>query len=193
MINSRPATHDRSLSRTGQQQRGWDAALRGRVFLSAKGFPVATRGCDERGDRGLSLIESVLVVTVIAIVAVVALPGFDAILRAAALNAVSSQLKGLLYRCRADAVMNGRATAAVFDRQADGSWKCYVAVDGDGDGVTSRDIRALIDPVVGEVLHFETNVAGLGILQTEFVPDPSGRGRLRGDLSDPVRAGRGGL
>ncbi len=146
-----------------------------------------------RRDRGLSMVEAVLVVAVVAVIAAAALPGLDGIHRAAALRAASSQLKGLLYRCRADAVMNRRATAAVFDRRPDGSWRCFIAVDGDGDGIRSRDIRALVDPVVGEVLHFESGGAGLGILQGEFVPDPSGRGRLRGDLSDPVRAGRGNM
>jgi type II secretory pathway pseudopilin PulG len=141
----------------------------------------------------LSLVEALLVVAVLAIVATVVLPDLDEIRRAAALGAASSQLKGLLYRCRADAVMNRRATATVFEQRTDGSWRCFIAVDGDGDGIRSRDIRALIDPVVGEILHFEAGGAGLGILQGEFVPDPSGRGRLRGNLSDPVRAGRGNM
>ena len=56
--------------------------------------------CHERPDRGLSLVESVLVVAVIAVVAAVVIPGLDTILRAAALNAASSQIKGLLYRRR---------------------------------------------------------------------------------------------
>ena len=142
---------------------------------------------------GMSLVEALLVVAVLAIVATVVLPDLDEIRRAAALGAASSQLKGLLYRCRADAVMNRRATATVFEQRTDGSWRCFIAVDGDGDGIRSRDIRALIDPVVGEILHFEAGGAGLGILQGEFVPDPSGRGRLRGNLSDPVRAGRGNM
>ena len=154
---------------------------------------MTSRKNAERRDRGLSMIEAVLVVTVVAVIAAAAFPGLDAIHRAAALSAASSQLKGLLYRCRADAVMNRRATAAVFERRPDGSWRCFIAVDGDGDGIRSRDIGALVDPVVGEILHFESGEAGLGILQGEFVPDPSGRGRLRGDLSDPVRAGRGNM
>ena len=144
-------------------------------------------------SRGMSLVEALLVVAVLAIVVGVVLPDLDEIRRAAALSAASSQLKGLLYRCRADAVMNRRATATVFEQRTDGSWRCFIAVDGDGDGIRSRDIRGLIDPVVGEILHFETGGAGLGILQGEFVPDPSGRGRLRGNLSDPVRAGRGNM
>jgi type II secretory pathway pseudopilin PulG len=142
---------------------------------------------------GMSLIEAVLVVVALAIIVTAALPDLDRMRRAAALSAVSRQLKGLLYRCRADAVMNKRATAAVFERRSGGSWRCFVAVDGDGDGIRRRDIHGLVDPIQGEILHFEAGGAGLGILQHEFVPDPSGRGRLRGKLSDPVRAGRGDI
>jgi len=154
---------------------------------------MGMQGVNASKSRGMSLVEALLVVAVLAIVTTVVLPDLDEIRRAAALSAASSQLKGLLYRCRADAVMNRRATATVFEQRTDGSWRCFIAVDGDGDGIRSRDIRGLIDPVVGEILHFETGGAGLGILQGEFVPDPSGRGRLRGNLSDPVRAGRGNM
>ena len=89
--------------------------------------------------------------------------------------------------------MNARSTGVVFEQREDDSWRCFIAYDGDGDGILRRDIHRLVDPIVGEVLHFEAGGAGLGILQGEFVPDPSGRGRLRGNLSDPVRAGRGNI
>ena len=144
-------------------------------------------------NNGMSLIEAVLVLAVLAIVVTAALPNFAEIRGAAALGAASSQLKGLLFRCRAHAIMNARATAVVFEHREDGSWRCFIAVDGDGDGIRTRDIHRLVDPVVGEVLHLDGGGAGLGILQNEFVPDPSGRGRLRGDLGDPVRAGRGNI
>jgi hypothetical protein len=146
-----------------------------------------------RRECGMSLLEIILVTAVVIIVITTVFPQLDNLRRAAALRSASSHLKGLLYRCRAYAVMNARSTAAVFEQQPDGSWRCFIAVDGDGDGIRSRDIRRLVDPVVGEVIHFEAGEAGLGILQGEFVPDPSGRGRLRGDLSDPVRAGRGNM
>ena len=144
-------------------------------------------------NRGMSLVEALLVTAVLAIIVTLGSGVLNEMRRAAALRAASSQLKGLLFRCRADAVMNARSTAAVFEQLPDSSWRCFIAVDGDGDGIRSRDIRRLVDPVVGEIVHFEAGGAGLGILQGEFVPDPSGRGRLRGDLSDPVRAGRGNM
>ncbi len=142
---------------------------------------------------GMSLVEAVLMLAVLAIVVVATLPDLAEIRRAAALRTATSQLKGLLFRCRAYAILNSRATAVVFEHRDDGSWRCFIAVDGDGDGIRTRDIHALIDPVVGEVLHLDGGGAGLGILQHEFVPDPSGRGRLRGNLDDPVRAGRGNI
>jgi type II secretory pathway pseudopilin PulG len=141
----------------------------------------------------MSLPESIVVVAVMATVIAVAVPEIGDLGRAAALRSASIQLKGLLFRCRAYAVMNARFTAAVFEQLPDGSWRCFVAVDGDGDGIRTRDIQTLVDPVVGEILHFENGHAGLGILQNERVPDPSGRGRLRGNLADPVRAGRGNM
>jgi type II secretory pathway pseudopilin PulG len=142
---------------------------------------------------GMSLIEALLVLVVMTIIITATLPDLAEIRGAAALGAASSRLKGLLFRCRAYAIMNARATAVVFEHREDGSWRCFIAVDGDGDGIRTRDIHRLIDPVVGEVLHLDGGGAGLGILQDEFVPDPSGRGRLRGDLGDPVRAGRGNI
>lgn len=142
---------------------------------------------------GMSLVEAILLLAVLMILVAATLPDLVEIRSAAALSSASSQLKGLLFRCRAYAIMNSRATAVVFEHRDDGSWRCFIAVDGDGDGIRTRDIHRLVDPVVGEVLHFEGGGAGLGILQNEFVPDPSGRGRLRGDLDDPVRAGRGNI
>jgi len=148
-------------------------------------------GCST--NIGMSLIEILLVLAVLAIVVAITIPDLAEIRGAAALGAASSRLKGLLFRCRAYAILNSRATAVVFEHRDDGSWRCFIAVDGDGDGIRTRDIHGLIDPVVGEVLHLDGGGAGLGILQGEFVPDPSGRGRLRGDLDDPVRAGRGNI
>lgn len=142
---------------------------------------------------GLSLFETVLLIAVLAVVLIVALPDLAEFRRAAALGAASRQLKGLLFRCRAYAIMNARATAVVFEQGEAGEWRCFIAYDGDGDGILRRDIERLVDPIVGEILNFESAGAGLGILQNEFVPDPLGRGRLRGNLSDPVRAGRGDI
>jgi type II secretory pathway pseudopilin PulG len=144
-------------------------------------------------ESGISLIELMIAAVVLAIILTTALPGLKEARGAAAVGGASRQLQGLLFRCRAVAILNGRACAVVFERRGDGSWRCFIVQDGDGDGIRRADIDRLIDPIISEVVFFETGEAGLGILKDEFVPDPSGRGRLRGNLDDPVRAGRGDI
>jgi hypothetical protein len=112
--------------------------------------------------------------------------------RAAELNRSAAQIHGLLVRCRAVAVMRSRMCAVVFDREADGSWRCVVAEDGDGDGIRRSDIGSGVDPTVGPTLSLDAGAAGPGILAGP-VPDPTGSGALGGDPADPIRAGRGNI
>ncbi len=144
-------------------------------------------------NYGMSLVEVVVVLGVIALILTITLPALSEASRAAALSGAAARMHGLFFRCRAYAVMNGHAHAVVFERRDDGSWRSFIATDGDGDGILRADIRSMTDPIVGEVLRFEASGAGLGILRGEYVPDPSGRGRLRGNIDDPVRAGRGDI
>jgi len=130
---------------------------------------------------------------VIALVAAVSVPALEELRRAAELQTVAGRLWGLMVRCRAYALMRGRATSLVFEREKGDGWRCFIAEDGDFDGVRRDDLTSGRDRVLGEVLHLEGKLAGLGILSTTTVPDPSGRGRLRGNMNDPVRAGRGDI
>ncbi len=154
---------------------------------------MADRRFSGNAESGITLVEVVVTVALLIIILAVTLPGLTEARRAAALGGASRRLQGLLFRCRAVAILNAQACALVFERRDDGTWRCFIAQDGDGDGIRRRDINRLVDPVVSEVVFFETGEAGLGILKGEFVPDPSGRGRLRGNLDDPVRAGRGDI
>jgi hypothetical protein len=146
-----------------------------------------------RGRRGFSYVEVLVVVVLLMLVLSLAVPALSDARRAAALSGAAAQLQGLFFRCRALAIMNARSYAVVFERRSDDSWRSFIAVDGDGDGVLRADIDRGVDAVVGDVVFFETDAAGLGILDAEYLPDPGGRGRLRGDRSDPVRAGRGDI
>jgi hypothetical protein len=143
--------------------------------------------------RGFSLLEAVVILLLAAMLAAAIVPSLDEARGAASLAGIARELRGLMFRCRAYAVMKGRTSAVVFERRPDSSWRCFIAEDGDGDGVRRDDIVAFRDPVVGEVVLIEAGGAGLGILTGEFIPDPSGWGRLRGDLGDPIRAGRGDI
>ncbi|MCJ7756332.1 MAG: hypothetical protein MUP13_17365, partial [Thermoanaerobaculales bacterium] len=87
------------------------------------------------GQRGFSLAEAAALVMVFAIIAVVTVPNLGEANRAAALFGAAGRLQGLMFRCRAYAIMNQRSTGLVFERRADSSWRCYIAADGDGDGI----------------------------------------------------------
>jgi hypothetical protein len=144
-------------------------------------------------SRGASFTELIAAIAVSGMLVVAGIPLLDDAHRSAALSRSVAQVHGLLVRCRAVAVLRGRPCAVVFDREADGSWRCRVAEDGDGDGVRRADIAAGRDPVVGASVVIPSGAAGPGILTDVWVPDPSGSGRLGGDLGDPIRAGRGNI
>ena len=145
------------------------------------------------GQRGLSTTELLVATAVLGSLVLVGVPMLDDARRSAALVRSAVQVQGLLVRCRAVAVMRGATCAVVFDRESGGSWRCFVAEDGDGDGVRRVDIHSGRDPVIGTDIVLGADGAGPGILRDQRIPDPSGRGTLGGDLGDPIRAGRGNI
>ena len=163
--------------------------MRGREWIRRAGRRLA----GEKRTMGISTTELLVATAVTGLLVLVAIPSIDDAKRAAAMTRSIAQVHGLLVRCRAVAVLRSRNCAVVFDREVDGSWRCFVAEDGDGDGVRRSDISTGQDPVVGGVVAIVAGGAGPGILQDEWVPNPTGRGRLRGDLSAPIRAGRGNM
>lgn len=142
---------------------------------------------------GASLTELIAAVAVTGLIMAIGVPMLDDACRAAALDRAAAQIHGLFVRSRAVAVLRSRPCGVVFDRRADGGWCCFVAEDGDGDGIRRADIASGRDPVVGRTVILEAGSAGPGILSDVRIPDPSGSGRLGGDLSDPIRAGRGNI
>ena len=146
-----------------------------------------------RRQLGISTTELVAAIAVSGLLMSVGASSLNDAKRCAAMTRSVAQVHGLLVRCRAVAVLRSRRCAVVFDRQADGRWRCFVAEDGDGDGVRRVDISSGTDPVVGRVIVIDAGGAGPGILGDGSVPNPTGRGRLRGDLGDPIRAGLGNM
>jgi type II secretory pathway pseudopilin PulG len=142
---------------------------------------------------GHTLVEVLVTLVLMATAVAISVPALEEARRAAQLHAIAGRLSGLMIRCRAYAVMRGRATSLVFERGPANSWRCFVAEDGDGDGVRRDDLVRGRDKLLGEVLHLDGRAAGLGILTGTAIPNPTGRGRLSGNMSDPVRAGRGDI
>jgi hypothetical protein len=146
-----------------------------------------------RPQAGRTLVEMLVALSVMAMMTVAVAPTLDEARRAAALRGSTGRLWGMMVRCRAHAIMRHRATALVFEWSGSSGWRCFIAEDGDGDGLRRDDLTSGRDRVIGEVLELGGATAGLGILHDVPVPDPDGSGRLGGDLDDPVRAGRGDI
>jgi hypothetical protein len=142
-------------------------------------------------QSGRTLVEGLATITLLALSALAAAPVFEGMRAEAAVSSLDRRLRAMVFRCRATALMRGRTMALVFDERPGGGWTIYVAQDGDGDGVLQRDIDSGVDPVVSRPIRVAAGEAGPGILTGVRVPDPLGRGVLRGDPSDPIRAGRG--
>jgi len=148
----------------------------------------------ESSTRGGHTVTELLVALAIAGLFLVAtVPYLMDLHRAAALRMVAGRIGGLMVRCRIQAVMRGRAVSLVFERGGAAEWRCFLAEDRDGDGIRRDDLQRGRDVVLGEIFHFDSRAAGLGILRGTRVPNPTGHGSLGGDLSDPVRAGRGDI
>ncbi len=143
-------------------------------------------------ELGQGLLEGLTVLALVGTMTAVTLPAVQNLRREAALQRAARIICGLIVRGRALSVARGRAMALVFERDA-GRWRCFLAEDGDGDGVNRVDLRSGRDTITGEVHRLASGGAGPGILAGEPVPDPSGHGVLRGDLEDPIRAGRGDI
>ncbi|NOZ79806.1 MAG: hypothetical protein GXP48_11640 [Acidobacteria bacterium] len=143
-------------------------------------------------QAGTTLPEIVIVLGLFAMMTAIAAPALTSARRAAALARATTHIHAMMRCGHSRAILRQQTEALVFERP-NGVWRCFLAEDGDGDGVRHDDIRRGRDRIVGEIFELDGGGAGLGILQRTRIPDPSGRGWLGGNLGDPVRAGRGDI
>jgi Tfp pilus assembly protein FimT len=152
-----------------------------------KPVPVHPPAC----EAGVTLSEILVIVALVSTATLFATPRLVTLHRETALRTLTSRLCGHLMTCRAHAIFHHCNTGVVFERSDEGGWRCFIAEDGDGDGILRRDLDSGRDPVVGEILQLTNGGATLGILFSQRIPDPLGNGWL--EPGDPVRAGRGDI
>lgn len=139
-------------------------------------------------QKGLSLVEIVVVLVLTGIGTAFALPRLGQAHRNAALTSVTRKLQMNLLRVRSEAMHTGYACGIVFEKRGS-SWHCTLVRDGDDDGIRRDDIARGIDLPFSEILELDTGGASLGFLRNVRIPNPSGGGALGGNFEDPVRAG----
>jgi hypothetical protein len=94
---------------------------------------------------------------------------------------------------RSEAIARARRQGLVFEEMA-GEWLVSLHEDGDGDGLRADDRRRGRDPLREGPMVFERRYGALGpgfLPALEELSSPPPSSRPLGDLSDPVRFGRG--
>jgi len=145
-----------------------------------------------RPARGATLPE---LLVVLALVGVGAVAGGASLAPAARARAVSGAARALAGRVRLlslAARADGRDRALVFPAVADGDEPLRVARDGDGDGVSRRDVEDGTDPVEDgpSTLAREFPGVRVGRPPWEGVPDLPPSRRVLGPGDPAVRFGR---
>lgn len=140
-------------------------------------------------ERGVTFLELIVALAIIGLGLAVALPNLVEARRAAGLKRVARVVIAHTHLCRLRAINARRKAGLIFARQPSG-WVFTPTLDGDGDGVSRRDLERGIDTPLEPTVRLETLCAGaaIGVPQDWRVPNPSGRGRLR--VPDGLAAGR---
>jgi type II secretory pathway pseudopilin PulG len=145
-------------------------------------------------QRGLQLIELLVVVALIGLTCAAVLPSI-AELRTAGRGAAAAREMALTFQAlRWKSVTQNRNHGLLFTVQ-DGGWVWFEVADGNGNGLSSAEIRRGVDLTLSGPHRLEARVSGvhLGFPPGGAVPRiPPKRGTID-DLTDPVRFGRSDL
>ncbi|MFH1177673.1 MAG: hypothetical protein V1750_09725 [Acidobacteriota bacterium] len=139
-------------------------------------------------ESGSGLIDTLVCVALLGVLMAIVLPNGGALRRRADLEGVARQVISDAARCRAFAINSQRRAGLVFTKRH-GKWSYNGVVDGDGDGVSRKDLARGVDRQLFPTMELGQLcvTARLGVPAGWNVPDPSGRGRLR--AGDGLRAG----
>jgi prepilin-type N-terminal cleavage/methylation domain-containing protein len=139
-------------------------------------------------ERGLSLVEMLVVCGVVGVLAASAAPSLRAYARRAHIEGATRVFKGEFAKARSMAVRNGVYTAIRFEPTDDGV-EFSVYADGNRNGVRSVDIEAGLDRRIAGPFPVTGGAPGVRLGFTPGLPAvPPETGRLKGE--DPIRFGK---
>jgi type II secretory pathway pseudopilin PulG len=139
--------------------------------------------------RGTSLPELLVVLLILGLVFALSVPALSDLLAEEGLQAAAREVSAILTTARARAVFQG-AEVGVKWISSGGDLVLSVYQDGNGNGVTTADIKKGVDRLVAGPYWLRGKYPGISF---SFVPgfddlDPGGA--PIGDLKDPLRFGR---
>jgi prepilin-type N-terminal cleavage/methylation domain-containing protein len=132
-------------------------------------------------ERGFTLIEILVVVTIIGVIVLCAIPGFASYRRRSSCVAAGNELRGILREVRSRAIARGRHAGVKFVHSGN-NWTYTLYDDGNGNGVANSDISKGVDrryfgPAVTMPLYRTAAIA----LLPAAVRDPDGDALLPTD------------
>jgi len=148
--------------------------------------PVAdARGRPRPGDeRGLTLAELLIVLTLVLIVAAFAVPTTAATVDAGRVNHAAGTMATRFRLARQEAIAQSRSVALVFD-QLNGRWTFQVCVDGNGNGIRRSEIASGTDACIEGPVDLQAMFPGIRIDVDPTLRGPAGEP----GSPDPVRFG----
>lgn len=153
---------------------------------AASGRPARPAPGGRAGFQLLGLLVGLTAAGLLLTVAVPPLLHWSARLRA---RAAAGEVAGAMRRARSEAARRGVRVGLKF-RTADGGAVSYTLYrDGDGDGLSTRDIDEGVDPALGparRLAHLGADVR-FGFPPGRAPRDPSDPTHRLGNLDDPVR------
>jgi type II secretory pathway pseudopilin PulG len=142
--------------------------------------------------NGGSLIEGLVALALVGLGMAVALPNLISFRGKTSLELLARHLVSDAVRCRAAAI-NRRCNVGLMFGEERGAYYYNVVADGNGNGVSRRDVQRRRDTVIGPRVWIDRLCRGakLGVPSGWRVPDPGGSGRLR--PGDGLHAGRSAI
>lgn len=137
-------------------------------------------------QRGYSLLELLLVLTIFGILAGISVPQLVATLDDYRASGAARYVSARIQRTRMEAINRSTAVAVRFLQDADG-YSFAVYADGNGDGVRTQDIRDAVDLQIGTVDHLSNNFAGVEFGLLAGLPAIDAGGVPPG--TDPIKLG----
>jgi len=142
-------------------------------------------------DRGHSLAEILLALTILMLGVSTAVPALKAYIIDSRLVGAALIFKGTFRRARSIAIRSGAKTAIRFEEREDGIYFALYA-DGNYNGVLSREIRSGMDRQLEGPQRLDGGVSGVRVAVDPGLPKiPPGRGKIAS--SDPIRFGRSNM
>jgi prepilin-type N-terminal cleavage/methylation domain len=139
--------------------------------------------------RGYSLLELIMVMGLGATLTAAAVPQYLAGLDEARARGAAHHVSGQLQRARMEAVKRSAMVGVQFTQSVDGGYSYAVYLDGNRNGVLTRDIQRGIDPIIAVTERLSDQFPGVefGAVPVRRRSIPAGR---RLERSHPIGIGQ---